>query len=127
MMGRMTPGQLAERLAQLPVDASARAALARQGEVLAEAVREALSEPAPGGHDEAAHDVPWRRSGALRDSIGVQAAGDAVRVGSSDQAARPQELGTARMPPRPFLAPAASRLGEAIAEAVGAAVVELFG
>ena len=35
----------------------------------------------------------------------------------------PQELGTARVPPRPFLAPVAAGMGEEVARAVAAAVV----
>ena len=36
-------------------------------------------------------------------------------VGSSDPAAVPQELGTAHMPARPFLAPVAAGMGEEVA------------
>ena len=43
-------------------------------------------------------------------------------VGSSDPAAVPQELGTAHMPARPFLAPVAAAMGEEVARTVGAAV-----
>jgi len=43
-------------------------------------------------------------------------------MGSSDPAAVPQELGTAHMPARPFLAPVAAAMGEEVARAVGARV-----
>ncbi len=66
---------------------------------------------------------PWLQSGALRDSVGAQADGLQATVGSSDPAAVPQELGTAHMPARPFLAPAAAEMGEEVARAVGAAMV----
>lgn len=126
MSNRMSAAALAERLGRLPVREAARDALEQGGARLAAAVRDALATPAPSGRGEAAHDVPWRRTGALQDSISHQLEGDTVSVGSSDPAARAQELGTSRLPPRPFLGPAAAALGEEIARAVGAAVVELF-
>ena len=110
--------ELRERLERLrPEDVMARA-LAEQAERMAARVREGLSEP-PGT---AGHDEPWLRSGALRESVGAQAEGLQAIVGSSDPAAAPQELGTARMPARPFLAPVAAGMGEEVARAVGAAV-----
>ncbi len=93
-------------------------ALTQQAERLAEAVREGLSDPPGGG----AHDRPWLQSGALRDSIGAQSNGLNAAVGSSDPAAAPQEMGTSRMPPRPFLAPTAASMGEEVARGVGEAV-----
>lgn len=68
------------------------------------------------------HDEPWLQSGALRNSVGAQADGLQAVVGSSDPAAVPQEMGTAHMPARPFLAPVAAGMGEEVARAVGAAV-----
>ncbi len=53
----------------------------------------------------------------------MQADGQQAVVGSSDPAAVPQELGTAHMPARPFLAPVAAEMGEEGARAVGPAVV----
>ena len=88
----------------------------RLEEVMAR-VRDGLSEP-PGA---AGHDEPWLRSGALRNSVGAQADGLRAVVGSNDPAAVPQELGTAHMPARPFLAPVAAAMGEEMARAVGAA------
>ncbi len=126
MMDKMSAKALADALGRLPVDDAARQALEQGAVRLAAAVREALSAPAPEGHAAVAHDTPWRRTGALQDSISHQLDGDIARVGSSDPAARPQELGTARLPPRPFLAPVATALGGAIAEAIGTAVAELF-
>ena len=93
-------------------------ALAEQAQRMAARVREGLSEP-PGA---AGHDEPWLQSGALRDSVGAQTDGLQAVVGSSDPAAVPQELGTAHMPARPFLVPAAAGMGEEVARAVGAAV-----
>ena len=90
-------------------------ALADQAERMAEAVRQNLSE-AP---DAGAHDRPWVRTGALRDSIAASATGLEAAIGSNDPAAAPQEMGTSRIPPRPFLAPVASARGEEMAQAIG--------
>jgi len=110
--------ELRERLERLrPEEVMARA-LAEQAERMAARVRDGLSEqPGTAGHDE-----PWLRSGALRDSVGAQADGLQAVIGSSDPAAVPQELGTAHMPARPFLAPVAAGMGEDVARAVGARV-----
>lgn len=114
--------ELRERLERLrPEDVMAQA-LTEQAQRMAARVREGLSEP-PGG---AGHDEPWLRTGALRDSVGAQTEGLQAAVGSSDPAAVPQELGTARMPARPFLAPVATAMGEEVARAVGAAVAAAF-
>ena len=95
-----------------------RRATERGASVLAEGVRARLSGE-PGG----SHEAPWVESGALRDSIGVAVEGDGdgarAVVGSSDPAAVPQEMGTARMAARPFLAPVAGEMGEEVARAVG--------
>lgn len=121
---------LSAALAKLSVEQVAQTALAAAGGRLAEAIRAALSvkAPAPTGTklSSIGHDEPWLRTGALRDGVSVQADGDAVRVVSVDQAARAQEFGTARTPPRPVLGPAAATHGRAIADAVGQAVAELF-
>ncbi len=110
--------ELRERLERLrPEEVMARA-LDEQAQRMAARVRDGLSE-APG----AGHDEPWLQSGALRDSVGAQADGLQAVVGSSDPAAVPQELGTAHMPARPFLAPVAAGMGEEVAQAVGAAVM----
>ncbi len=105
-----------ERLERLRADEVMARTLAEQADRMAARVREGLSEPPGGG----GHDEPWLQSGALRDSVGAQADGLQAAVGSSDPAAVPQELGTARMPARPFLAPVAAGMGEEVARAVGA-------
>jgi len=109
--------ELLERLGRLRADEVMARALAEQAQRMAARVREGLSEPPGTGHDE-----PWLRSGALRDSVEAQADGLQAAVGSSNPAAVPQELGTARMPARPFLAPVAAGMGEEVARAVGSAV-----
>lgn len=116
---QMTIKGLAEIRARLervhPEDLLA-AALAEQADRMAEAVRESLSgTPGSGGHDK-----PWARTGALRDSIAATANGLEAAVGSNDPAAAPQEMGTSRIPPRPFLAPVATSMGEPAAQAIGA-------
>lgn len=110
--------ELRQRLEQARIAETMARALAAEAELLAETVRQSLSEP-PGTGD---HDQPWARTGALRDSIAAQAEGLEAVVGSSDPAAAPQEMGTSRIPPRPFLAPAASAHGAEIAERIGGAV-----
>lgn len=52
-------------------------------------------------------DDPLLRTGDLRDSIQVEAKGNEVIVGSDSDIAMYQELGTEKIPPRPFLGPAA--------------------
>lgn len=111
--------ELRERLERLRAEQVMARALAEQAERVAEAVREGLSNP-PGGGE---HDRPWLQSGSLRDSIGAQSDGPNAAVGSSDPAAAPQEMGTSRMPPRPFLAPVAASMGEEVARGVAEAVV----
>ena len=111
--------ELRERLERLRPEEVMAKALAEQAARMAVRVREGLSEP-PGA---SGHDEPWLQSGALRNSVGAQADGLQAVVGSSDPAAVPQELGTAHMPARPFLMPAAAGMGEEVARAVGAAVV----
>ena len=55
--------------------------------------------------------------------MGAEADGLQAVVGSSDPAAVPQEMGTAHMPARPFLAPVAAEMGEDVARGVAEAVV----
>jgi HK97 gp10 family phage protein len=51
-------------------------------------------------------DEPLLRTGELRDSIEAEAKGDKAVVGSTSDIALYQELGTDKIPPRPFLGPA---------------------
>lgn len=117
----MTPGQAAAALANLPIAETLAATLAAQADLLADAVRANLATP-PGGP----HDHPWRETGSLQSSIAAAADGLTAQVGSNHPAAAPQELGTATIPPRPFLAPAAASLAEPIARAVGQALADLL-
>ena len=116
----MTPGQAADALAKLPITETLTAALAAQAASLAEAVRANLATP-PGG----SHDHPWRETGGLQASIAVTTDGLSAQIGSNDPAAAPQELGTATIPPRPFLAPIAASLAEPIARTIGQILADL--
>lgn len=118
----MTVAEFAAWLAQMPFEAVRREALERSAAVMAEAVRQTLSEAPEGGE----HDLPWLRSGALRDSIGHESDDSEAVIGSADSVAVFQEAGTDRVPPRPFLAPVAERDGEAAARSIGAAIAEMF-
>ena len=142
----MTPRDLALRLARADLARAMGAALDVEAAKLADAVRARLGEPAPaarppdtgapaawspdtGAHgarplDTGAHGAPWLRTGELRDSIGHRADGLAAVVGSTSDVARYQELGTARVPPRAFLAPAAAENGAAVARAIGQAAAD---
>ena len=118
----MTVAQFAGWLAQLPFEAVRRQALERSAALMAETVRQALSEAPTAGE----HGMPWLRSGTLRDSIGHEADDSEAVVGSSDPVAVFQEIGTERDRPRPFLSPVAERDGETIARSIGAAIAEMF-
>jgi len=110
--------ELRERLAQVRAEEVMAQTLAGQAAEMAEAVRAGLSTtPGSGGHER-----PWMQSGALRESVGFEASGLEAVVGSSDPAAAPQEMGTVRMPARPFLAPVGAAMGAGLARAVGEAV-----
>lgn len=65
---------------------------------------------------------PLFASGELRATIGHRVDGHTAIIGTPDEVGLYHEVGTSRMPPRPFLAPAAHRKGEAAANAIGAAV-----
>lgn len=66
-------------------------------------------------------DEPLLRTGEMRDSIEytVHAEVGEADIGSNSDIAVYQELGTGTIPPRPFLAGAASAMGEHVAEAMG--------
>ena len=68
---------------------------------------------------------PLLRTGRMRASISGKAVrlpnGAAVVIGSADPVARDQELGTARIPPRPFLARAMIMLEPTIVESLAKA------
>jgi HK97 gp10 family phage protein len=75
-------------------------------------------------------DNPLLRTGDMRDSIEHQteSTGDGALgiIGSNDEAAKFHEIGTSRMPPRPFLALAMMRSEAPAAEIFGAFAVEIL-
>lgn len=72
-------------------------------------------------------NVPLLASGALRDGIQYRSSEKSFEVGSDSQIAVYQELGTATIPPRPFLAPALHNKIPSILETVGKAVEKALG
>ncbi len=115
----MNARDLADRLGRVDLAAVGADALAVQASVLANAVREALSNP-PGGP----HEYPWLRTGALRDSVATDVGPTEALIGSTSDVALYQERGTVSVPPRPFLAPVAASRAEDVAEAIGLAVFQ---
>lgn len=71
--------------------------------------------------------APLLREGELRDSIFGQVVGQDGYVGSNDEAAAPQEFGTATIPPRPFIGPAIYDNHDKIADIIGKHVVKKIG
>lgn len=67
---------------------------------------------------------PLLRSGALRESITHEVHGLDAAVGSTADVMVYQELGTATMPPRPVLGPAALRNVELVVNTLGRAAAE---
>ena len=68
-------------------------------------------------------DAPLLREGTLRDSIVVESFPHEAIIGSKMKIAGYQEFGTNRIPPRPFLGPAAFANQKKIAAIVGMAAV----
>lgn len=112
---------LAEALARLDFSAAQRDALEQAAQQLETSVRQTLSHRP--GED---HSAPWLRTGSLRESIGHDASETVAAIGASDPVAVYQELGTRSVPPRPFLAPAASAQAEGIAHSIGDAVAQVL-
>lgn len=68
-------------------------------------------------------DEPLLRTGGLRDSISRQVEGNEAAIGSTSDIAVYQELGTDRIPPRPFLGPAAFKNKDRIERILGESVM----
>lgn len=66
---------------------------------------------------------PLERTGALRDSISHEVAGNEAVVGSNSDIMVYQELGTPTIPPRPVLGPAAVKNKDKIERLGGAALL----
>lgn len=74
-----------------------------------------------------APDNPLLRDGSLiRDSIQHEVHGLDAVVGSKEDVAAYQEFGTSRIPPRPFMGPAAVTAGKEIREIVGTGLAAAF-
>lgn len=68
-------------------------------------------------------DAPLLREGDLRDSIQHEVHGSEAVVGSQSDIAAYQEFGTDKIPPRPFIGPAAFDSKEKVQKILGAAIV----
>ena len=110
---------LADRLSRIDFSEVQRAALADAASTIRQTVRDALSRP-PGD----IHDAPWLRTGALRDSIDCENDSSGAVIGSNSDVAVDQELGTVRVPPRPFLVPAAAAAAGDVAGQIAAAIAK---
>lgn len=71
-------------------------------------------------------DEPLLRSGVLRDSIESQIVGLAAIVGTKNEIGLWQEVGTAHIPPRPFIGPAYVRKIDPLMESIGRAISRGF-
>ena len=65
---------------------------------------------------------PLLRTGEMRATIQASAEGHHAAAGTNDKIAEYQEFGTARIPARPFMGPAAYRKGKDAAKAAGLSV-----
>lgn len=66
--------------------------------------------------------APLLRTGEMRDSIGHEVKGDQAVIGAKDPKAIAHELGTAKIPPRPFIGPAVFRNRKLIEQILGDAL-----
>jgi len=71
-------------------------------------------------------DEPLLRSGSLRDSIQSEVMGLAAIVGTKSEIGLWQELGTNRIPPRPFIGPAYVRKIDPLMEVIGVVISGSF-
>jgi hypothetical protein len=79
-------------------------------------------------HKGYAPNEPLLREGTLRDSIGIKISHDGLeaQIGTDDERGPWFELGTSRMPARPFLTPAAIKMAPKIQKAAGRAAVSVL-
>lgn len=71
-------------------------------------------------------DDPLFRSGKLRDSIQSEVVGLAAIVGTKSEIGLWQEVGTARIPPRPFIGPAYVRRFDPLLEMIRTVFLQSF-
>ena len=107
------------RLDALDLDLAIGRGLRAAAEQVAERVRDSLS-TLPGGP----HAAPWLRTGGLRDSVAINVDGSGAVIGSTSIVAMAQEVGTRKIPPRPFLASTATEAAEAAALRIADAIAE---
>lgn len=69
---------------------------------------------------------PLLRSGELRDTIESEVVGLAAIVGTKSEIGLWQEVGTDRIPPRPFIGPAYVRKIDPLMDAIGLAITSGF-
>lgn len=71
-------------------------------------------------------DTPLLETGKMRDSISHEVTGDEARIGSPEDTALWQELGTSKIPPRPFLQGAVQHKMPEVCEVIGHTVVKVL-
>jgi hypothetical protein len=71
-------------------------------------------------------DNPLLRTGEMRSTVSFFVAGDMLVVGSTDPVARYQEIGTDRIPPRPFIGPAMLEADLLIKRELGGALASVL-
>jgi phage gpG-like protein len=106
-----------DRLANLDVPGAVAGGIAAAARSLEAKVKEGLSFVS--GQD---HSAPWLRTGALRASISHETDVNMAVIGSASDVAVDQELGTAAIPPRSFLASTASAEAESVVACVADAI-----
>jgi phage gpG-like protein len=105
------------RLERIDMTQARHVALEQAATRIEVAVQQALSSLP--GED---HATPWLCTGKLRDSVTHETTDNAAVIGSTDQVAVDQELGTSSIPPRPFLAPVAAAESEGVARGIADAI-----
>jgi len=73
-----------------------------------------------------AADTPLLETGKMRDSITHSVDGDTARVGSNEDVALYQEIGTSKIPPRPFLQGAVQHKIHEICDVIGNTAVKVI-
>jgi HK97 gp10 family phage protein len=81
---------------------------------------------APSTIEKKAADTPLLETGAMRDSITHSVDGDEARVGSNEDTALWQELGTSKIPPRPFLQGAVQHKLPEVMQEIGQVAVKVL-
>jgi HK97 gp10 family phage protein len=81
---------------------------------------------APSTLEKKAADTPLLETGKMRDSITHSVSGNEARVGSNEDTALWQEMGTVRIPPRPFLQGAVQHKIKEVCDVIGHTVVKVI-